>query len=235
MSPASRACTVLASVLLAAAVLGAAPDASHAQAGAGGSAPARFVQRPSEAMAAAQMQRARQHRRLQRLRTEQARAHARMPDTMYASTPDPSPPHPLLVDAGAEPASERSAAGVPARSAVRLGYRVGLFPSASRWRGEQGYQGFVRVINRSDEAGAVRIDAWDDAGGHVGPVTLAIGARETKHFNSGDLEAGNAGKGLEGATGSGEGDWRLELASPLDIEVLGYGRNTHNSAQTARL
>ena len=165
---------MLACALLAAAVLVMVPDALRAQEGTGGNAPARILERPSEAIAAAQMQRARQHRRLQRLRTEQSQAHARMPDTMYASTPDPSPPHPLLLDAGAEPAPERTAAGDSARSATRLGYRVGLFPSASRRRGERGYQGFVRVINRSDEAGAVRIDAWDNAGKHRGPVTLAI-------------------------------------------------------------
>ena len=44
------------------------------------------------------------------------------------------------------------------------------------------------------------------------------------HFNSGDLEQGNADKGLTGATGSGEGSWRLALTSPLDIEVLSYLR-----------
>ena len=55
-------------------------------------------------------------------------------------------------------------------------------------------------------------------------MRLAIGADETKHFNSDDLEGGNPGKGLAGATGSGEGDWRLALTSGLDIEVLGYIR-----------
>jgi hypothetical protein len=182
----------------------------------------------SHAMAAAQMRRdrqARQHRRLQHLRMEQAAAHEQMPDTMYASTPDPSPPpHPFPLDASVTSAPERPAAPVPARSATRLGHRVGLFPAASRWTQEKGYQGFVRIINRSDDAGEVRIDAWDDAGAHRGPVTLALEALETKHFNSGDLEEGNAGKGLPEGIGSGEGDWRLEVASTLDIEVLGYIR-----------
>ena len=78
----------LASALLAAAVLGAAPDAPPAQAGADTQAAARFLERPSEAMAAAQRQRARQARQHRRM----AQAQARMPSTMYASTPDPSPP-----------------------------------------------------------------------------------------------------------------------------------------------
>ena len=46
------------------------------------------------------------------------------------------------------------------------------------------------------------------------------------HFNSNDLEQGNVGKGLTGSTGAGEGDWRLELSSDADIEVLSYIRTT---------
>ena len=45
------------------------------------------------------------------------------------------------------------------------------------------------------------------------------------HFNSDDLEQGNARKGLEGGTGPGEGSWRLELeSSTLDLKVLPYIR-----------
>ena len=104
-----------------------------------------------------------------------------------------------------------------------IAHTVGLFPAASRWT-QRGYQGFSRIINRSGVAGEVRIDAWDDAGAHRGPVTLAIGADETVHFNSADLEAGNPGKGLSGGVGSGTGDWRLRLSSGLDLVVLAYIR-----------
>ena len=86
-----------------------------------------------------------------------------------------------------------------------------------------GPQGFVRVINRGDTAGEVTIAAYDDDGRDYGTLTLAIEANKTLHFNSKDLEEGNEGKGLAG-TGSGEGDWRLELTSDLDIEVLAYVR-----------
>ena len=55
---------------------------------------------------------------------------------------------------------------------------------------------------------------------------LSIGANETVHFNSTDLESGNEGKGLTGSTGSGEGDWRLAFTSDLDIEVLSFIRTT---------
>ena len=55
-------------------------------------------------------------------------------------------------------------------------------------------------------------------------MTLDIEADETVHFNSADLEDGNAAKGLAVGTGSGAGDWWLALSSDLDIEVLSYIR-----------
>ena len=91
-----------------------------------------------------------------RARMAQSRAHAQMPSTMYASTPDPSPPpHPFTLDVTLKSAPERSGAKVSARSAARVGHRIALFPAASHWARENGYQGFARVINRSDAAGDV--------------------------------------------------------------------------------
>ena len=100
-------------------------------------------------------------------------------------------------------------------------HHVALFPAASD---PLGRQGFVRVVNRSDAAGTVRIAAFDDAGTEFGPLELSVGAGAAAHFNSDDLELGAAGKGLEGSAGPGEGDWRLELRSALDIGVLAYVR-----------
>ena len=108
-----------------------------------------------------------------------------------------------------------AAGGVPASAAF-----VPLFPSAS----DEFRQGFVRVINHSTVAGTVTIEAVDDGGTEQDPLTLALGAGETVHFNSDDLETGNPDKGLTGATGAGHGDWRLELTSRLDVEVLAYIR-----------
>ena len=98
---------------------------------------------------------------------------------------------------------------------------VPLFPPA---REGPGREGFARVVNRSARAGAVRIVAYDDAGERRGPLELALGAGEARHFNSADLELGNAAKGLSGSAGAGEGNWRLELTSGLDIDVLAYVR-----------
>ena len=101
------------------------------------------------------------------------------------------------------------------------GHAVHLFPPASDALGRQG---LARVINHSARAGAVSIRAFDDSGAARGPLTLSIGANETVHFTSNDLEDGNAAKGLSGGIGPGEGNWRLELSSGLDIEVLSYVR-----------
>ena len=101
-------------------------------------------------------------------------------------------------------------------------HRVPLFPAASDALGRQG---FVRVRNRSAEAGAVTIEAHDDSEWVYEALTLAIGGGETVHFNSDDLELGNAVKGLTGSTGAGVGDWRLVLSSDLDLAVAAYIRN----------
>ena len=78
-------------------------------------------------------------------------------------------------------------------------HRVPLFMSDSN----AVQQGFVRVINHSAEAGAVSVFAIDDAGNQFGPVTLSLRAGANQHFNSEDLEFGNASKGLDVGTGAG--------------------------------
>ena len=97
---------------------------------------------------------------------------------------------------------------------------VSTFPPASH----PTRQGFVRVINHGDHGGLIEIEAVDDKGAMYRPVTLMIGAGQTAHFNSDDIEKGNRDKGLSGGVGAGVGTWRLELRSDLDIEVLSYIR-----------
>ena len=98
-------------------------------------------------------------------------------------------------------------------------HRVPLFLAAGGAR-----EGFLRVINRSAVSGDVAVEAVDDEGNRFGPVRLEMRARQTVHFNSNDLAGGNAAKGLSGGVGMGEGDWRLELTSELDLQVLSYIR-----------
>ena len=116
----------------------------------------------------------------------------------------------------------------PARAVVdgdAVVHTVPLFPSAARWT-RDGVQGFVRVINHSATQDTVRIEAFDDEGTKSVPVTLELGANAAAHFNSDDLEHGNAAKGLSSGIGAGTGEWRLRLRSTLEIEVLAYIRTT---------
>ena len=102
-------------------------------------------------------------------------------------------------------------------------WEVPLFPAASN---SAGRQGFVRVTNLSRRAGEVRVRAADDGGNRVGPLSLALGSRQTTHFNSDDWERGNAAKGLGVGVGSpSRGDWRLALTSNLDINVTAFVRH----------
>ena len=87
-----------------------------------------------------------------------------------------------------------------------------------------GRQGVVRIINRSDSDGVVRIQAHDDDGWAYGPLELSLPGGHAVHIDSRDLELGNVEKGLSGSTGSGIGNWRLALSSDLDIQVLAYVR-----------
>ena len=97
---------------------------------------------------------------------------------------------------------------------------VPLFPPAV----DEALQGFVRVINHSEKSGQVRIDAYDDSGMAYGPVMLFIEGGKTVHFNSDDLEQGNAAKGLREGIGSGHGNWRLQMSTILNVDILSYIR-----------
>ena len=105
-----------------------------------------------------------------------------------------------------------SAPGVETRT-------VPLFASASN----PNRQGFVRIINRSNQDGSVTVHAIDDSGAERDAISFPIRANEAKHFNSDDLENGNSIKGIRGV-GPGNGDWRLEVSSALEVEVLAYMR-----------
>ena len=118
----------------------------------------------------------------------------------------------LALIAGVWSASRSEAS--PAQRTVPL-----FLPASDRDR-----QSFIRVINHGPTAGDVTIHAIDDGGNRRGQVVLALEAGATQHFNSDDLEFGNPDKGLTGATGGGEGYWRLQMSTDLDIEVLAYVR-----------
>ena len=87
-----------------------------------------------------------------------------------------------------------------------------------------GQESLVRVVNRSATSGTVQITAFDDEGERFGPVSLALGARETVTITSRTLESGSAGIGLPVGIGDGRGSWRLEMATSLTIDALTYIR-----------
>ena len=103
---------------------------------------------------------------------------------------------------------------------TRAPAELALLPAAS-----SALHGFVRVVNESDEAGTVTVRAFDDAGDEYGSLTLALEAYAAVQLSSRDLESGNPDKGLTGATGPGQGRWRLAFESELNLRVLGYVRN----------
>ena len=113
------------------------------------------------------------------------------------------------------------AAGDATEPAARR-YSLPLILSASGSR----RQGFVRIVNRSDAPGQVSMLAVDDAGMSYGPIELELSAQETVHFGSSDLESGNPEKGIMAGTGTGQGDWRLELTTKLDLAPLAYVRTS---------
>ena len=135
---------------------------------------------------------------------------------------DGEAPGPMMAMSLVKDADGRLAnlSGAPAREFAGA-HRVPLFPPASDALGREG---LVRVINSSGAAGEVRIEAFDGTEFPYEALTLALSANEAAQFDSNDLELGNTAKGLAGSTGAGEGDWRLELTSDLDIEVLSYVR-----------
>ena len=140
--------------------------------------------------------------------------------------------HPKLADGGAlglrgNPLGAAAlATHIPALreagAAVVFGWAVPLFPSAADAAGRSGV---ARVLNRSDMAGMVLVEAVDEAGEMSGPATLSLAAGAAAQFDSADLENGNAEMGLaEGLGPPTRGSWRLLLWSVLDIEVLAYLR-----------
>ncbi|MCY3623414.1 MAG: hypothetical protein OXH68_17115 [Gammaproteobacteria bacterium] len=129
--------------------------------------------------------------------------------------------------------NRRLAAFAPAVAAA-LGAQadtIPYFPAAS----DPDLQGFVRVVNHSGEDGEVSIRATDDAGTVFEPITLDIGAGDTVHFNSNDLELGNEAKGLSTGVGAGTGDWRLEIDGGPKVQTLAYIRTPRDGFLTAMM
>lgn len=79
----------------------------------------------------------------------------------------------------------------------------------------------LRIVNRSDSAGAVLIEAIDDAGVDApgSSVVLALAPRAAIELTAQDLEQGNVDKGMVGALGDGAGKWRMTLSADVPINA----------------
>lgn len=88
-------------------------------------------------------------------------------------------------------------------------------------------QSMLRVTNTGVVGGNVTIQGTDDAGNPgAGSVSFNLPAGQSVYLSSGDLENGNAAKGLTGALGAGTGKWRLNVFGALTgMEVTNLNRN----------
>lgn len=87
-------------------------------------------------------------------------------------------------------------------------------------------QTFVRLSNFNEGIATVEIYATDDSGqaSRKGPLTLSLEGRSSIQLTAQDLEDGNLEKGLSGDLCDGEGKWRLEVLSDLELDVVGLIR-----------
>lgn len=95
-------------------------------------------------------------------------------------------------------------------------------------------ESFLRVSNTGNTNGKVTIEGYDDAGVKA-PTTLTfdLDAKKSQQFNSADLEAGNAAKGLSGSLGDGAGKWRLTVTGEFDgMVVTSLNRNNTTGTLT---
>ena len=86
-------------------------------------------------------------------------------------------------------------------------------------------QGFVRIINETDQASSVRITAIDDAGNAASPIEIDLEAGASTHFNSDDLADGNSAKGIKGI-GQPQGHWRLRVEAAEGVQVMAFVRTS---------
>ena len=85
-------------------------------------------------------------------------------------------------------------------------------------------QGFVRIINETDQAGSVRITAVDDAGNAANPIEIELEAGASTHFNSDDLADGNSAKGIDSIGLPQQGHWRLRVEAAEGVRVMAFVR-----------
>ena len=127
-----------------------------------------------------------------------------------------------------------SAAAIACKDAAWAGSFRDFYPHIERWLDPANYRpvrlhhlpllspashapriGVVRIVTVGDRGGTVAIYAIDDAGARFGPGEVELEGWEAIQFDSADVEA---------LTGIGEGYWRLELSTTLNIRSQAFIR-----------
>ncbi|MYD42298.1 MAG: beta-lactamase family protein [Gammaproteobacteria bacterium] len=85
---------------------------------------------------------------------------------------------------------------------------------------ESSHTGVLRLINHSKTHGQVEVVGIDDEGMSVGPATVDLRSQSNVLIYASDLEDGN--DFIDVGLGRGNGNWRLQLTSELDIEAIAY-------------
>jgi hypothetical protein len=88
-------------------------------------------------------------------------------------------------------------------------------------------QGFIRFTNDNGVFANITISGTDDSGllGYSS-ISFSIPPNGSKHINSDDIELGNNAKGLTGAFGIGNNNWRLSIASDVHVDVSAFIRTS---------
>lgn len=104
----------------------------------------------------------------------------------------------------------------------RRRHHVPFFNPASETR----QQSRLRLINPSEGAAQIVIQAWDDAGDEApeGAVSLSVAAGASTSLSTESLEDG--ARGLSGSFGEGEGGWRLAVQADREIQVMSLVEDT---------
>ncbi|HEX5755373.1 MAG TPA: hypothetical protein VFY12_03365, partial [Arenimonas sp.] len=85
----------------------------------------------------------------------------------------------------------------------------------------------LRLVNPGASTVNVSIAGIDDAG-HAAPegtVSLQLAPHAAVEVTSQELEAGNAGRGLVGRLGAGEGKWLLNIEADQPMQVMSLLRD----------
>ena len=91
------------------------------------------------------------------------------------------------------------------------------FVPAAGW--PDGLQGFERLVNPEPNRAMVPFNAHDDAG-NARDLSVQLEPYETLHFNSEDLEDGNADKGGLAGTGAAPARGPSGCVSPLSVHAV---------------